>query len=96
MRYRKPLGTQSANALPNVMPPWSNPLCKLPMPQTLVLVGYKSIVKLNIVWWHLTQSGDVCFNDDDSDLEYHSAGPQLLHFRNSNLEDVSERAGDTY
>ena len=44
------------------------------------------------VWWHFTQSGDVCFSDGDSDLEYHSAGPQLLHFRNSNLEDVSERA----
>ena len=27
-----------------------------------------------------------------SDLEYHSAGPQLLHSRNSNLEDASERA----
>ena len=44
------------------------------------------------MWWHFTQSGDVCFNDGDSDLEYHSAGPQLFHFRNSNLEDVSERA----
>ena len=29
------------------------------------------------VWWHFTQSGDVCFNDGNSDLEYHSAGPQL-------------------
>ena len=44
------------------------------------------------VWWHFTQSGDVCFNDGDSDLKYHSAGPQLLRFCNSNLEDVSERA----
>ena len=44
------------------------------------------------MWWHFTQSGDVCFNDGDSDLEYHSAGPQLLCFCNSNLEDVSERA----
>ena len=44
------------------------------------------------MWWHFTQSGDVCFNDGDLDLEYHSAGPQLLHFCNSNLEDVSERA----
>ena len=34
------------------------------------------------VWWHFTQSGDVCFNDDESDLEYHSAGPQSVPFRN--------------
>ena len=50
------------------------------------------IVPENGVWWHFTQSGDACFNDGDLDLEYHSAGPQSLHFHNSNLEDVSERA----
>ena len=32
------------------------------------------------MWWHFTQSGDVCFNDGDSDLEYHSAGPQLRRY----------------
>ena len=33
--------------------------------------------------------GSMCFHDGHDDPAFFHAGPELLHFRNSNMEDVS-------
>ena len=44
------------------------------------------------VWWHKASDGSVCFHDGHDDPEFSHSGPDLLHFRNSNLEDVLIRS----
>ena len=44
------------------------------------------------VWWHKASDGSICFHDGHDDPEFSDAGPHLLHFRNSNMEDVSRRS----
>ena len=41
------------------------------------------------VWWHEGVDGSVCFHDGHDHSEFSNAGPELLHFRNSDMEDVT-------
>ena len=41
-------------------------------------------------WWHKASAdGSTCFHDGHDDPQFFHAGPELLHFRNSDMEDVS-------
>ena len=44
------------------------------------------------VWWHTGSDGSFHFHDGYDDVDFSSAGPQLLHFRNAQLEDVLTRS----
>ena len=43
-------------------------------------------------WWHKASDGSMCFHDGHDDPAFFHAGPELLHFRNSDMEDVSRRS----
>ena len=44
-------------------------------------------------WWHKASAdGRMCFHDGHYDPEFFHAGPELLHFCNSGMEDVSRRS----
>ena len=47
------------------------------------------LVKGEGAWWHKASDGSMCFHDGHDDPAFFHAGPELLHFRNSNMEDVS-------
>ena len=40
-------------------------------------------------WWHRISDGSVHFHDSSDDPEFLDAGPQLLHFRNSEVMDAT-------
>ena len=48
------------------------------------------------VWWNKSANGTVMFLDSDLDPEYHTEGPNVLHFRSASLKDVSIRATECW
>ena len=48
------------------------------------------------VWWHKASDGSFHFHDGYDDVDFASAGPQLLHFRNTQLEDVLRQSNDCW
>ena len=44
------------------------------------------------VWWHRMSDGSVQFHDSADNADISDAGPQLLHFRNADLQDVLRRS----
>ena len=48
------------------------------------------------VWWHRALDGNFHFHDGCDDFDFASAGPELLHFRNAQLEDVLRHPKDCW
>ena len=44
------------------------------------------------VWWHKASDGSMCFHDGSDDADFSDAGPELLHFRNADLQHVLRRS----
>lgn len=47
------------------------------------------------VWWESIDGGYL-FRDSDNDVENHSEGPNLLHFRHASITDVTKRQTDSW
>ena len=48
------------------------------------------------IWWHKASDGSFHFHDGYDDVDFANAGPQLLHFRNAQMEDVLRRSKDCW
>ena len=47
------------------------------------------------MWWE-TIEGGYLFRDGDNDVQSHSEGPKLLHFRLASIRDVTKRQTDSW
>ena len=43
-------------------------------------------------WWHRASDDSVCFHDGSDNDDFSDAGPELLHFRNADLQHVLRRS----
>ena len=48
------------------------------------------------IWWDKDDMGNVIFKDGNNDLESHTEGPNVLHFRNTSYSDINKRAQESW